>query len=116
MADYRQGSHTVYDIKYQVSLTDVFPVFVNMIRFRRYERMDTALIIKLAILISAAILLGYKLGQKSWQYTYGGEIVFETLPDGDERCVFKLESDDDWLSQQECVLFKIEHDKSGLQL
>ncbi|MBQ3703735.1 MAG: hypothetical protein II885_13425 [Oscillospiraceae bacterium] len=77
--------------------------------------MDTALIMKLMILVSAAIVLGYRLGRKSLQHTYGGEIVFETQPDGNERCVFKLESDEDWLSRQKSVVFKIEHKNSGTQ-
>lgn len=57
--------------------------------------MNVAMIIKLVILLSAAIVLGYRLGRKSLQHTYGGEIVFETQPDGNERCVFKLESDEE---------------------
>ena len=74
--------------------------------------MDINLIIKLLILVIAAILLGYKLGVKSQQHTYGGEIVFVKQPDGNEQCVFRLESDDDWLSRQKSVVFRIEH--SGL--
>ena len=77
--------------------------------------MNAVMIMKLMILISAAIVLGYRLGRKSLQYTYGGEIVFETQPDGNERCVFKLESDDDWLSRQKSVVFRIEHRNSGTQ-
>ena len=71
--------------------------------------MDINLIIKLLILMIAAILLGFKLGVKSQQHTYGGEIVFEKQRDGNERCIFKLESDDDWLSRQKSVVFRIEH-------
>ena len=74
--------------------------------------MDINLIIKLLILVIAAILLGYKLGVKSQQHTYGGEIVFVKHPGGKEQCIFRLESDDDWLSRQKSVVFRIEH--SGL--
>ena len=71
--------------------------------------MDTVMIIKLVILIGAALLLGYKLGRKKQQHPYGGEIVFSTQPDGHERCSFMLEQDEAWLRKQESVLFKIEH-------
>lgn len=71
--------------------------------------MDITLIIKILILVSAAIMLGYMLGRKSQQHTYGGEIVFEKHPDGTERCIYMLEQDEVWLSRQKSVVFKIEH-------
>ena len=70
--------------------------------------MDIALIIKLLILAGAAFLLGYLSGRKT-KHTYGGEIVFLKQPDGKEKCIFNLEQDDDWLSRQKSVVFKIEH-------
>ena len=75
--------------------------------------MDTVLIIKLVILVSAAVMLGYRLGRKSRRHTYGGEIVFVKQPDGEEKCVFKLEQDDDWMSRQKWVVFRIEHTMEG---
>ncbi len=71
--------------------------------------MDVTMIIKLLSLVSAAIVLGYMLGRKSQQHTYGGEIVFEKQPDGAERCIYMLEHDEAWLSHQKSVVFKIEH-------
>ena len=70
--------------------------------------MNTAMMIKLLILAGAAFLLGYLLGRRT-KHTYGGEIVFEKQPDGKERCAFMLENDDDWLSRQKSVVFKVEH-------
>ena len=73
--------------------------------------MNTAMMIKLLILAGAAFLLGYLLGRQT-KHKYGGEIVFEKQPDGKERCIFALEDDENWLSRQKSVVFKIEH-RSG---
>ena len=70
--------------------------------------MNTAMMIKLLILAGAAFLLGFRFGRSPGQ-PYGGEIVFEKQPDGKERCAFMLENDDDWLSRQKFVVFKIKH-------
>lgn len=70
--------------------------------------MDIEMLIKLLILACAAFLLGIMIGRRGG-HTYGGEIVFEKQPDGSEKCVFMLESDDNWLSRQKSVVFKIKH-------
>lgn len=78
--------------------------------------MDYAMILKLVILAVAGIIFGYLLGRKTTSTgvtPYAGDIIFEKHPDGHERCIFKLEQDETWLSKQKAVYFKIEH-KTGI--
>ena len=74
--------------------------------------MDYATILKLVILAAAGIIFGYLLGRKSTSTRatpYAGDIIFEKHPDGHERCIFKLEQDEQWLTQQTKVYFNIAH-------
>lgn len=72
--------------------------------------MDYAMILKLVILAVAGIIFGYLLGRKGAKSpSYGGDIIFEKHPDGHERCIFKLEQDEQWLTKQTKVYFNIAH-------
>lgn len=74
--------------------------------------MDYAMILKLVILAAAGIIFGYLLGRKrtsTGATPYAGDIIFEKHPDGHERCIFKLEQDEQWLTKQPKVYFNIAH-------
>ena len=73
------------------------------------------IILKAIILAVVSCLLGYLIGQKA-SYPYGGEIVFEKKPDGEEKCVFSLEQDEKWYEKQKMVVFRIEHKQGNEQI
>lgn len=74
--------------------------------------MDYAMILKLVVLAVAGIIFGYLLGRKTASTgvtPYAGDIIFEKHPDGHERCIFKMEQDEQWLTKQTKVYFNITH-------
>lgn len=72
--------------------------------------MDIPMIVKLCILALAAIIFGFLLGRKTAPTpNYGGDIVFERQADGHDKCIFKLEHEEDWMTQQKSIIFKVEH-------
>ena len=73
------------------------------------------IILKAIILAVVSCLLGYLIGKKT-TYPYGGEIVFEKQPNGEEKCAFFLEQDEKWYEKQKIVVFRIEHKQGNEQI
>lgn len=73
------------------------------------------IILKAIILAVVSCLLGYLIGKRT-SYPYGGEIVFEKQPDGEEKCAFCLEQDEKWYEKQKMVVFRIEHKEESKHL
>ena len=73
------------------------------------------IVLKAIILAVVSCLLGYLIGKRT-SYPYGGEIVFEKQPDGEEKCAFCLEQDEKWYEKQKMVVFKIEHRQESKQI
>ena len=69
---------------------------------------------KLLLLAVAAGLLGFALGRRT-AHKPAGRIVFEKKEDGHELCIFKLQQDEEWLSQQKSVIFEILHVGEGYE-
>ena len=65
-------------------------------------------------LISVAIIfgiIGYSIGKKLGKAPIpAGVIDFEQGEDGREKCVFKLEGDIEWISQQKTIIFEVRKD------